>query len=141
MRSLENDTGVPGTPQCQAKLYLFDIRMNSGKNFRDVRSVYYDGTNKGIADIVLTDDAVTFNTIAALQQTNRDGLLFSAGVESLKNANAVTYTYRTIDQTVTMANTGLFTKSIAGNPNEFYASVGEGTDDDLRDLYLVPWPT
>jgi Domain of unknown function (DUF4815) len=41
IRSMEPEgTGTPGTPNCKYKLYLFDIRMNVGKNFRDVKSVY-----------------------------------------------------------------------------------------------------
>ena len=112
--------------------------MNVGKNFRDVKAVYYDGVNKGIADIALEDDGVTGALIAVIHDTDKDTLLFHAGVESLKNASNTTYTYRTIDQTVTIANTGLLSKSISSIPDEFYPYVGTLTDDQERDLYLVP---
>jgi hypothetical protein len=87
---------------------------------------------------VLEDDAVTGADIAILHETEKDCLLFHSGVESLKNASNTTYTYRTIDQQVTIANSGLLTKSIAGNPNEFYPYIGTLTDDQERDIYLIP---
>ena len=55
MRSLMLKDNRPGTAGAAYQLYLFNIRMNGTKNFRDVRSVYYNGAlRKGVGDIVTT---------------------------------------------------------------------------------------
>lgn len=120
------------------RVYLFDIKMNSGKNFRDVRSIHYNGTNKGVADIVLDFDASTNTNICLLKQTNLDGLLFYTGTESLKNANSVLYQYRTLDQTVTIANTGLLTKDISASVDEFFPQSATLTSNQLWDIIVTP---
>lgn len=137
-RSLVYESGVPGTPSAVYRLYLFDIRMGVGKNFRDVRSLYYAGTNKGIADVVLDLDGTTSANVAVLRSTSNSGLLFASGAQALKNANNATYIYRTNHQTATVANTGLLVESLASNPNEFFLRTGPLTDDEMQDLYVVP---
>ena len=46
IRSLVHHEGVPGTSNATYKAYLFDIVMSKGKNFRDVKSLYHNGTKK-----------------------------------------------------------------------------------------------
>lgn len=136
-RSLILENGIPGDPSTIYRLFLFDVSMNSGKNFKDVKSIYYNGTNKGIADIVLTSTASSSN-IAILEGTSNDKLIFSAGVESLKNSANSSYKYRTIDQTTNFGNNGILTKSIAAIPNEFYDYTGTLSDSQMKELYVVP---
>ena len=132
-----NDT-VIGSSDTEYKLYLFDIQMLTGRNFKDVKSVYYNGsTYKGIADASLQYDATT-NTDINILQGKRNKLTFYSGANSLKNANNVTYTYRTIDQTTTTSNNGVLTKDISGVPNEVFPYTGELTNAQLRGLYVVP---
>jgi hypothetical protein len=139
IRSMISESGIAGNPNAVYQLYLFDIRMISGYNVKNVKSVYYNGTHKGIADVVLELDATTGTNICRIQSNQNDHLLFYAGAESLKNANNVTYKYRTIDQTQTFANTGLLVKSIAASPTEFYPYSGNlSSVDMLNDLYVVP---
>lgn len=139
IRSMVHESGVAGTPNAVYQLYLFNIAMNAGFNIKSVKSVYYNGTYKGIADTVLEIDGTTGNSIAVIQSNKNDHLLFNAGVESLKNANNTTYRYRTIDQTLAFANSGLLTKSIAASPTEFYPYSGNlSSVDMLNDLYVVP---
>lgn len=52
IRSIVYEDGTPGTPEAIYRLYLFDISMNTGKSFRDVRSIYFDGSYDGICDTV-----------------------------------------------------------------------------------------
>lgn len=139
VRSMVLSEGQPGGADAIYALYLFDINMNQGYSFRNVKSIYYNGTlNKGIADVVLTPDGTTNTSIAVLQESNTSQLLFSTGVESLKNANNVSYIYRTIDQGTTVANTGILTKSISTNPNETYPYTGALTAAQMQELYVVP---
>lgn len=69
MRSLVLDSGEPGTPEAAYKLYLFDVIMDSGKSFNNVRSVYYNGTNKGIADVVLQNSATVRSDVTLTDTT------------------------------------------------------------------------
>lgn len=139
MRSLLYSDGTPGTANAIYKLYLFNVTMNSGKNFRDVKSVYYDGTNKGIADLVLTLDGTLNSNIAVIEGIGKDSLIFPSGVYSLKSSSNNTYTYRTIDQTLTVANnTGRIIKDISSIVGEYYPYGTNLTDFELKQLYLVP---
>jgi hypothetical protein len=138
MRSMIHFDGIPGTSNAIYKLYLFNVNMNAGKNFRDVKSVYYDGTNKGVADIILTLDGTLNRNVAVIEETSKETLLFDSGVYSLKSTNSSFYTYRTVDQTVTASNTGLITKDISSLINEYYSYTGIISDADAKKIYLVP---
>ncbi len=139
IRSLVHESGTAGNPNAIYQLYLFDISMIGGNNIRNAKSVYYNGTYKGIADINLELDATTATNVAVIQSNKNNRLLFFAGVESLKNANNTTYKYRTIDQTLSFANSGTLVKSIAANPSEFFPYTGSlSTVDMINDLYVVP---
>lgn len=138
IRSLVLENGVAGDSSAIYRIYLFNVQMNTGANFRNVRSIYYNGTNKGIADVILQLDATTAVNIAAIQDSKSDQLVFPTNVVSIRNTNNTIYVYRTIDQTTTTANTGLLTKSIASNPNESYPYSSILSFSDLRDLYVVP---
>ena len=136
MRSMMLESDTPGTSNSIYRLYLFDTQANI--NFKDVKSVYYNGTNKGIADIVLEQDPSTGKNIAVLKGIKEDGLLFPAGVESLKNSNNTTYTYRTVEQSAGITAGGTLSKSIASNLNEFFNRAGNLTSGELKTLYVVP---
>ena len=138
IRSMILENGYAGDYTAIYRLHLFNIQMNAGANFKNVKSVFYNGTNKGIADVVLELDPTTAANIAMLKNAQNDTLIFKTGVESIRNTNNTTYDYRTIDQTTNFANTGLLTKSIAGNPNETYPYSSTLSDSDLSSLYVVP---
>jgi hypothetical protein len=139
MRSMTYFDGIPGTANAIYKLYLFDVNMDSGKNFREVKSVYYDGTNKGIADVVLAPVTTLGTNVAILEGTSKDSLIFPAGVYSLKSSSNNTYTYRTIDQTLTIANnTGRIVKDLSSVVGEYYPYSPIVSDSDLRQIYIVP---
>ena len=85
VRGFAYHSGQAGTPTGQFKLYLFDIRMNTDKNFADVRSVFEAETaHSSVADIVLT------NGNAVLQESSSNVLVlpFSAlGTKTLKDSS------------------------------------------------------
>ena len=137
-RSFVLESGTPGTAGAVYRMYLFDIIMNSGSNFRNVKSVYYDGALKGISDIALEVDASTNTNIAIVHEPNKNYLIFGSSVEAIKNANNFQYVYRTIDQSVSFSNNGLVVKDISANPDEIFPYLGALGQFELETLYLVP---
>lgn len=138
IRSLILNEGIPGTSSAIYYLYLFDVDMNTGKNFNDVRSIYYNGAGfKGICDVVLTPDATTNANIAKLENTSTDRLLFYSGYDSIKNANQITYQYRTLDQTAKMNNSGVSVITLAAT-EEFFPYTGELSDSQEADVIVIP---
>ena len=85
VRGFAYHSGTAGTASGQFKLYLFDIRMNTDKNFADVRSVFEaNSDHNSVADIVLT------NGNAVIQEPSNNLLVlpFSAlGTKTLKDSS------------------------------------------------------
>ena len=79
VKSIEHVSGTPGTSSAIYNLYIYDITMNSGENFADVRSIYASGTPNTIADIVLD----SFGD-ATLRETAFDKLVFKLPYEGIK---------------------------------------------------------
>lgn len=97
IRSIVYDQGTPGTPAAIYKLYLFDIKMNSGKNFRDVKAIK---STEGIADIILEAVPGASNTaLCKLYEPEKNSLLIDTKLP-LKIANDVTYRFRTVKSDV-----------------------------------------
>lgn len=140
IRSLVLESGLPGTANAVYRLYLFDITLAAGKSFRDVRSVYYDGaTQDGIADVVLSLDATSNENIAAVQDINRNKMLFNLGQVALSNVTNVTYTIRTnSDTTYQLVTGGTITVGPLGAGETF--PYGDGTlgTTQKRDILVVP---
>jgi hypothetical protein len=102
VRSFIQATGVPGTNTAQYYLHVFNIKMNTGYNTSQIKSVYYNGSYKGVGDVVSN----------GLVGTNTKDQLFSFGSKGLKNLkdsannNNTEYTYRT-NKTGTMSTSGV----------------------------------
>jgi len=137
IRSLLLVNGVAGEPSATYYMYLFDIRMNTGKNFKDTRSVFYDGTgtNDGVADIILN------GTEATIYDPKNSSLLYYSGATSLKNANNLSYTYRTVDDTISCATSGQMSVSVAANPGEFFPYNSTLSDTQKLSIIVVPLAT
>jgi hypothetical protein len=131
IRSLTLESGTPGAPNAIYRMYLFDILMDAGKNFKNVKSVYQNVTpTGGIADVVLTDSA------ALLYNANESATVFSAGVPAIKNCNNITYTYRTVDTTEGIATDGKITKTLPAG--ESWSVTGAWSTIDKQELIVVP---
>lgn len=137
VRSIVYESGVPGTAQCRYKVYLFDIRMLPGYNFKNAKSIYYDGTFDGVCDIVLTRDASSGTNVAVIEDANRTAMTFFGGADAIKNANNITYTYRSIDTSRAANSLGFITKSLSGTGETFPYSVTLSDTNEL-DLIVVP---
>jgi len=78
VRSIEYVSGTKGTSDARYYLYLYEITMNSGKNFSDVRSIYDSTTPKRFADIVVTTAG------AVLQETSFNTMIFPLPYQAIK---------------------------------------------------------
>jgi len=78
VRSIEYVSGTKGTSDARYYLYLYEITMNSGKNFSDIRSVYDSTTPKRFADIVVTTAG------AVLQETSFNTMIFPLPYQAIK---------------------------------------------------------
>src|SRR6266566_671444 len=98
IRSLIRQDNQGGTSAATYRLYLFNPKMNVGKNFRDVKAVFYNGTLKGVADVVTipvnqlltnstSNSVFTTTQIAQLNNTKYDLMTFDSGVDTIFNAN------------------------------------------------------
>ena len=113
------------------RVYLFDITMDAGKNFKDVRSVYYNGTTKGIADLIL--DA---SGNATIYDNNYSSLAFYTGYDALKSANNIKYTYRQIDTGRSANSTGYISKTLTGA--ETFTFTGTLSSQQKETVLVVP---
>ena len=131
IRSLVYDSGVPGSASAVYRLYLFDIQMNTGKNFGNVRSIFYDGTNKAICDAVIeANNAVVKDNI-------NSSLIYYAGNPAVINASSVSYIYRSSD-TTTLGSGGTITVSLPSGGPETFPYSGALSTTQLRDLIVTP---
>lgn len=64
------------------RIYLFDIDMNNGEIFEDVRSFRLAGTPEFIADVVLT------NGLAIRQEPNRNSMVFPLPFDRVKTCDS-----------------------------------------------------
>ena len=63
-RNFTFDQGAVGSSGGVHRAYIFDIKMDAGKNFSDVRSIHYDGAVDGIADVVLDKNPAGANIVS-----------------------------------------------------------------------------
>ena len=134
VRGLTYESGTPGAASCVYRLYLFDIRMNSGKNFSSVRAIYSDDTQDGIADIILET-----NGSAALKDNNLSSLLYYAGRPAVKSGNNFSYIYRTHKNTgITLQTNGTITFSATGSETFPYTNSATLSASQENDLIITP---
>jgi hypothetical protein len=131
LRTFAWQSGDVGNANCVYRMYLFDIKMNAGKNTKDVRSIYYSSGNKAIADVVL--DATL--GVAVLQDTLDSSLLFKLK-NATSNVSNITYQYRTINASETSNTTGYVVLNLPSN--EFFPYTEELNTSEKRDLIVIP---
>lgn len=136
IRSLVLDTGTPGTPTGKYRMYLFDIRMNSGKSFRDVRSII-SASPEAYADTVLESNPSTGVSETVLHDNKFSTLIFNTGLAALKSANAVSYSYRTT-ATANISTSGIVAVTVSGDDTITYGSNVSLNSVQKRDLVIVP---
>lgn len=144
IRSLVYEDGTSqGTPSATYRLYLFDIKMNTGKNFRDVKSVYYNNaaiSRSGVADVILEPSSTTGANAAVLKTPIGacNQIVFFSGASAIKNSNNINYSYRTI-KSANCNTAGIIVSTLSASDETFPYSAGSTlTSGQTVDLVVVP---
>lgn len=134
IRSLTLESGVPGTSSCVYRLYLFDIQLATARNFSLIRSIFYNGTYKGVCDAVLEGGQ------AVLKDSNFSSLLYYAGRPAVKTGNNFAYIYRTIDSanSFQIASNGTIAITATGNETFPYTAGATISPAQEQDLIIAP---
>lgn len=134
VRSIQYVSGTKGTADARYYLYIYEISMNAGKNFSEVRAVYDFATPKRFADIVTSVDG------AHLQETSFNSMIFPLPYQAIK-------TIRDSSQNVETAFrfkkkfTVSFTAGVATVATDVVTETFVGTDTlnatQKNDYYMV----
>ena len=129
IRSITLESGQIGSADAIYRLYLFDIDLPN-KNFGDVRSIYYGGTNKGIADII-----VGASGQAQLEDATSTSLLYSS-TPAMKSVTNISYTYRTVNESETANTTGFIELNLGSG--ETFPYSGALSTSAKNELLIIP---
>ena len=131
--------GDQGTPEAIYRIYLFDIRMNAGKNFKNVRSIFTDNASgvDGVADLVLETTAGSSGAeqSAVLKLPERNSLVINTN-RPLQSVSNIEYQYRTLQQNLTANTVGIFT--VSAKTNSVWPYSGQLSSFEENDLIILP---
>lgn len=132
IRCFSYNSGSPGTKNALYLLHVFDISLVAGYNSTQIKSVFYDGTNKGVGDVFS----------AGLVESGNKVQLYSFGFNGIKNLRDddgdlnTLYDYRT-KQSGTIATTGLSTITITGGNRQLPYGLGKLVDSEATNFTVV----
>ena len=149
IRSFILESGVMGSDDAVYRLYIYDVRMNNGKNFfRDVKSVVADETSDmdGVADVVLDgkistavdpEDAAnpTSNLGAVIYEPDQNFMIFAQD-RPLKSVTNISYKYKNLERNATITTGGVVTAGL--EPGSTWPFVGDAEISDLVEIIVVP---
>ena len=113
-----------GTSNTNFRIYLFDIKMASGKSFATVRSIY-DSSPAAVANLILESSK------AVLKDGSFKNLIFPVGKAAIKSVatSGTDYIYRTSSTGVTFSTGGIASVTLgSGFVFPYGASATLGTD-------------
>ena len=87
VRGIQWESGAPGTADARYRIYIFDIKMNAGKSFSEVKSIAHN-TNDSYADVILE------NNVAKLKESNLNTFVFPTGVNGTKTLSNTQFVVR-----------------------------------------------
>ena len=136
-------SGTPGTSSATYRIYLFNVQMDAGRSFKDVRSIInYDSGLKGVADIILAYDAASDSSIAKIEGTNKPGIVYSLNRKGVKGDgfNNIAYTYRnkTTASLPANGNITLTVPAVVGSGTETFPYSGTLSASQAEDFIVVP---
>lgn len=149
VRGVSYDSGMIGTGADVYRVYLFNVKMDAGKNFRDVKSViYYNSGVKGVADIVLQYNAALNANVASIQQSTFNNMIFPIGQNAIVpggfSDTQFVYrnrTQRTFDILATGGMSVPLDSVTKGIGNESYYDSGTLSNSQKTDFIVVPTST
>lgn len=146
VKNLAYDSGQIGTNKATYRLYLFNIAMNPGQNFSNVKSIInYNSSVLAVADVVLQYNASFEASIASIQYPILDTMIFPLGQKALtsdgfKNTQFV---YKN-KATAAIACTGIVSVSlpaVTGTGNENYNVSGFLDNQQISSFLVIPTAT
>lgn len=130
VRGLDYLSGDIGSASGKHRMYLFDINMNAGASFADVKSIYYSAGAGAIADVVLNADS------KAELKDSRDSSLLYKVAPATANVSNISYTYRTVDSTETSNTTGYIQLNLGAG--QYFDYTSDLNTSEKRELLVVP---
>lgn len=131
IRGLEYDSGTPGTPQCQYRMYLYDVKMAAGRTFSDTFVVGI--TSTAVADVVRSSGR------AILQDVGKDGVIFPIGANATKQLSDMSLVHRAQTTGVSFALSGNADLTISTTGASFpYTSGTTLSQTDEQDFIIIP---
>ena len=140
IRGIQYESGATGTVEGRVRLYIFDIQMNTGKSFAEVRGIYENNTSgpKSMADLVLESG------VAVLKEAGKNTLVFpftQKGTKTLKDAdnNVDTQFVFSTEKTVNFSggSATVAANSAHAGGTETLNDTGSLTLADRRNLFVV----
>jgi hypothetical protein len=147
IRGIEYYSGTPGA-DAQYIVYVFNIKMDAGYNFSQVKSVMYypSSTVKAIGDVILTYDYASNTNIAKLEENTISTMVFPLGqkavkVDSFTNESFV-YRNRANSSFDTAGNMSITIPAAAGTGTEVFTyGVGNLGQTELETFVVIPYQT
>ena len=130
IRTFAWQSGDIGSASAVYRMYLFDIKMDAGKNTKDVGSIYSSSGNKAIADTVV--DA----TLGAILYDTVDSSLLFKLKNATSNVSNITYQYRTINTAESANSDGYIVLNLTSG--EYFPYTEELNTSEKRDLIVIP---
>lgn len=110
--------GTKNHANCQYYVYIFNIRMNSGKSFsNDVKSIYQSAATSGYT--AFKADLILENNLAIINDQQLSSLVYDTGLSAIKSLTPtgqsldVSFIYRKTSSGTLLAN-GVVTYSLSG---------------------------
>ena len=136
VRSVVYERGTVGTDTAIYRVYLFDIRMNAGRDFSQTKSVFKSGA---VANIVLEKNPRnTTQDIAVLKETQQNSILFDTKYPA-KSMDNLRYKYRSSVTGRTVGASASATQlTVAAESGAVWPYSGELSFAEKKELIVVP---
>jgi len=144
IRGIEYSSGTPGV-DAKYIVYLFNIKMDAGANFSDVKSIVYypSSTVKAMGDVVLTYDFSSNTNIAKLEENSISTMVFPFGQKAVKadSFTETSFTYRNRANSTfnTSGNMTVTVGAADGAGSEVFTyGVGTLSQTQMETFVLIP---
>ena len=146
VKSFAYDDGTIGSGEDTYRLYLFNIDMNQGESFSNVKSIIrYSSSVRAVGDVVLTYNAALSANIASIQEPKLNSMIYPLGQRAIKGDgfDNVEYVYRNkaSAQFQTTGSIGVGLPSVVGTGTETYNYSGVLSSSEAKSFIVIPSAT